>query len=404
MDIPRTIEELSRLYENKIQENVHLDYKASVTFNKNNNSVRADLGKDISALANSDGGVLIFGMLEDKETGLPSGLDGGVPHATLSRERLEDLISTAISPQVPGLEIIPIPATPDASYYVIAIPKSFRGPHQELVEHRYYKRANFKNRPMEDYEVRDLFARREVSQALISVDVDIRKGIVLDLVVRNVGDATAADLRFRITPPLEKLAKAKLLNEGARFFPPGKTLRFFFGSATKEIREHEAPKFDVDVSYRNARTGQTINEIFHFDLSDYVWSAVVDTEVGELTKVLKDALEKMTREIGHLRAAIERLAPIAGSTGLDLSVSTLRNLRRLSRLEDLSFPKMRAASCSDSAVFAEVLEVDHDTAQLLFQHAVWGEGRPLEEVEGLSPEVIERARRAFDFEERPISD
>ena len=194
METPRTLADLQRLIDNQIQENVHLDYKASAAFEQNANAVRADLGKDVSAFANSDGGVLVIGVLEDKKTKVPSALDGGVLNATWSRERIEDVLSGAIAPRVDGVEIVPIPASATHTYFAIAVPKSYRAPHQEVVEHRYYKRANFKNQPMEDYEIRDVLSRRSVAPSLIHVDVDIRKGVLLDLVVTNVGDAPAEKL------------------------------------------------------------------------------------------------------------------------------------------------------------------------------------------------------------------
>jgi hypothetical protein len=100
-----------------------------------------------------------------------------------------------------------------------------------------------------------------------------------------------------------------------------------------------------------------------------------------------------------MKSAIDRMSPISGATGLDLSVSALRNFQRLSRGEDLRFPRIRATFCSSWRVFAETLEIDHRTAQILFNHAHWGEGKPLEGVEGLSDEIVKRARLAFEFDD-----
>ena len=141
--------------------------------------------------------------------------------------------------------------------------------------------------------------------------------------------------------------------EGARFFPPGKTLRLLFWLRSPRNSSTREAKFDIEVSYRNSRVGERLVEVFHFDLSDYVWSAIVESDVGELTQVLKEALEKLTREVGQIKSAMDRLAPISGATGLDLSVPMLRTLQRLSRGEDLTSPRIRAAFCSTWRVFAQ---------------------------------------------------
>lgn len=83
------------------------------------------------------------------------------------------------------------------------------------------------------------------------------------------------------------------------------------------------------------------------------------------------------------------------ATGLDLSVSTLRNLKHLKgaepKIEPIPEPVL------EWQAFAEVLGVDSDTAIKLYQFAVWERGRQLEDIQGLSPYVIERAKAALIF-------
>ncbi|WP_417558787.1 helix-turn-helix domain-containing protein [Mesoflavibacter zeaxanthinifaciens] len=59
------IEYLNSLIENKVEENLNLDYKAAGALDKQNNKT-SEISKDVSALANSDGGILIYGIIEDK--------------------------------------------------------------------------------------------------------------------------------------------------------------------------------------------------------------------------------------------------------------------------------------------------------------------------------------------------
>ena len=51
---------------------------------------------------------------------------------------------------------------------------------------------------MEDYEIRDVMNRRDVVLPLVSVDVDVRWGAVIDLVVRNIGEIPAEGVRFSL--------------------------------------------------------------------------------------------------------------------------------------------------------------------------------------------------------------
>ena len=55
----------------QIQENLHLDYKASAALS---HSKRDEISKDVSAFANSDGGLIIYGVTEEGH--LPLLIDG----------------------------------------------------------------------------------------------------------------------------------------------------------------------------------------------------------------------------------------------------------------------------------------------------------------------------------------
>jgi len=80
---PSTISEIERLIRDQVQENIHLDYKASKAISQKS---RDEIAKDVSAFANSDGGVLIYGV-EEKDH-LPVRIDDGVDDAVCS-ERVD---------------------------------------------------------------------------------------------------------------------------------------------------------------------------------------------------------------------------------------------------------------------------------------------------------------------------
>lgn len=95
---PTTIADIDKLIADEIQEDLHLDYKQSPALDPNKKN---EIAKDVSAFANSDGGLLIYGIVESNN--LPVSKDGGVDHTKFSRERLEQIISANITPRIDGI-------------------------------------------------------------------------------------------------------------------------------------------------------------------------------------------------------------------------------------------------------------------------------------------------------------
>jgi hypothetical protein len=136
-----------------------LDYKRSAAITKNDRE-KNELSKDVSAFANSAGGILVYGMVEDGH--VPTAIDGGIDRNVLTKEWLESVIKSWIQPAVDGLFIkqidLPSKGADRVAYVVEVPPATHRAPHQ-ATDHRYYKRFNFVSTPMEDYEVRDVMRR-----------------------------------------------------------------------------------------------------------------------------------------------------------------------------------------------------------------------------------------------------
>jgi predicted HTH transcriptional regulator len=135
INLPTTIAEIDRMIADDVQEDIHLDYKESPAIDK---AKRHEIAKDVSAFANSDGGILIYGVIENNN--LPVAKDTGVDHTKYSREWLEQIISSNITPRIDGIRIAPIPISTARSLYAVEIPKSLRAPHQ-APDKKYYKRS-----------------------------------------------------------------------------------------------------------------------------------------------------------------------------------------------------------------------------------------------------------------------
>lgn len=142
-----------------VEENLTLDYKAAGALSKND-SKKSEITKDVSAMANSTGGIIIYGIAEDKTNRhLPGAIDP-VDRNQFPKEWLEQIIGN-IRPKIDGLVIHPISINnnPNDVVYVVEIPQSYTA--HQAHDKRYYKRYNFESVAMEDYEIRDIMGRRQ---------------------------------------------------------------------------------------------------------------------------------------------------------------------------------------------------------------------------------------------------
>jgi hypothetical protein len=182
--------DLLQLIANAVRENVQLDYKSCGAL-QNTDGKKAEISKDVSALANSAGGVLIYGIIEEGH--IPSRIDEGFDPAQVTKEWLEQVINLRIQRRIEGVVINPVnllSTHPGRVAYVVVVPQSTRAPHQAS-DKRFYKRFNFESVPMEEYEVRDVSRRAEVPQLSIIFGVE-------DMEVATVESGQAANEFRRI--------------------------------------------------------------------------------------------------------------------------------------------------------------------------------------------------------------
>ena len=150
--------DLQELVRDSVTENLTLNYKACDSL-QNTDGKKAEISKDVSALANSAGGTIVYGIEEVNRvaTSLDTGFD---PNAT-TKEWLEQVINSRIQRKIDGIRINPVELKsihPGRVAYVVYVPQSVRAPHQAS-DKKFYKRYNFESVPMEEYEIRDV-ARR----------------------------------------------------------------------------------------------------------------------------------------------------------------------------------------------------------------------------------------------------
>jgi hypothetical protein len=160
-------EAIQEYIDNKIQESLTLDYKAAAALGKSDGK-KKEITKDVSAMANSDGGIIIYGIKEYQSPSkkhLPESIDP-IDQTHFTKEWLEQVINN-IRPHINGLKIYPVSLNSSQNHtaYVVVIPQSTTA-HQAL-DWRYYKRFNFQSIPMADYEIRDVMNRATTPDAQI---------------------------------------------------------------------------------------------------------------------------------------------------------------------------------------------------------------------------------------------
>lgn len=163
--------DLEQLISDKVEERLDLEYKGANALERSD-AAKKEITKDVSSFANSDGGVLIYGILEfrDKEKShLPQCLDP-IDRTKFTREWLDQVIGN-IRPRL-DVKITPIPLDSDEKHcaYVLEIPKG-QTAHQAS-DRRYYRRFNFLAEMMHDHEIRDVMSRS--SSAILRPKFSVR--------------------------------------------------------------------------------------------------------------------------------------------------------------------------------------------------------------------------------------
>ena len=157
--------DIQSLIDNNVEESVHLDFKAAPALDKSERK-KEEISKDVSSFANSDGGIIVYGISENKEhcADAFSFVDGN----EFTKEWLEQVINSKINQRIDGIEIFSFRFENSIAktVFVVKIPRSSSAPHM-CSDHRYYRRFNFSSVPMEEYEVRDLFNKRSPSSMSI---------------------------------------------------------------------------------------------------------------------------------------------------------------------------------------------------------------------------------------------
>lgn len=197
---------LQQYIDDEVEESLALDYKAADALKKTDKE-KKEITKDVSAMANSAGGVIIYGVSEYKDTSkkhLPEMITP-IDRTQFSKEWLEQIINN-IRPRISDVLIHPISLASGSNdvAYVVEIPQSSTA--HQATDKRYYKRFNFESVAMEDYEIRDILNRANTPDANVEFDYTKIEGSPtykyrLHVFVRNLGVQVINNFQLEFTFP-----------------------------------------------------------------------------------------------------------------------------------------------------------------------------------------------------------
>lgn len=161
----RTCADVRALGTRGIGEGPTMDYKESISFAARGNltaRAKKELAKDVSALANTQGGLLVIGVKDPEREGEPPAPEDfvgvGVPE-TFARDLESSLLGSVSPPLYPLVRVTEDdfegPETGERRRFVVVGARRSSRLHQVTAggDYRFYRRAGYQNRPMDRDEV-----------------------------------------------------------------------------------------------------------------------------------------------------------------------------------------------------------------------------------------------------------
>lgn len=215
---PETLAELEKWIADGVEESITLDYKAAAALAKDKT---AEIAKDVSAMANAAGGILIYGVMEfpknSPKAHLPEKIDP-VVGTDITKEWLEHIIGSGVQPRAAGILVKPIRLLnpPTGVVYVVVVPQGVTA-HQATEKRKYYRRYNFESVAMLDHEIRDIMHRARHPQVRLALEISIaainsplffhgrEKETIfhwLNISVLNSGEKLASNVHAKLMVPI----------------------------------------------------------------------------------------------------------------------------------------------------------------------------------------------------------
>ncbi|HJU12512.1 MAG TPA: ATP-binding protein [Candidatus Binataceae bacterium] len=155
-----TAEDVERLVGKS--EDLYFDAKTLTNESMTDDSDKQPLAKTLSAFANADGGVIIYGLEAKRGSDNRDVVQAVKPlkDTELVRSRILALIGQLIQPPVEGIIVASRRKSDGSGYVIVFVPPSDSGPHRARPLREYYRRHGSSSLPMEHYELEEMFGRR----------------------------------------------------------------------------------------------------------------------------------------------------------------------------------------------------------------------------------------------------
>ncbi|MGD2249788.1 MAG: ATP-binding protein [Candidatus Methanofastidiosia archaeon] len=162
-----TEEDLQALIDNSVIERKNIEYKQELHISKD--SEKKEFLADVSSFANASGGDLIYGIIEDTNTGAPKTLKGlNIKNVDREIARMDNMIRNGIEPRIPSYNIEPVTLSNSRKAIVIRIHKSWISPHRVTFKghDKFYSRSSNGKYPLDVAELRIAF---NLSETIIEI-------------------------------------------------------------------------------------------------------------------------------------------------------------------------------------------------------------------------------------------
>jgi hypothetical protein len=201
------LKDIQTLIEIQAEETLYLEFKGGKAFAKDEKSVWK-IAAQVSSFANSDGGVIIYGLAEfENKAHLIQYIDA----KEFSKEWLQNIIDSKIQKKLSTFEIQQIenPKDPFQVIYLLKIKPSPQAPHM-TAEKKYFRRTSTGKIAMEEYDLQAAYFRNGLVDLEFDVNVfgpEVEPNIHgnvsrlyynLEFFVKNVGNELALHYKLEI--------------------------------------------------------------------------------------------------------------------------------------------------------------------------------------------------------------
>lgn len=189
-----TFSDLEEYFSQKRRESQYLEFKSGeATIDK--------ILKEVGALLNAEGGVLIIGAPRELERPHDAGVCIGelTKSSFESVETVKTYLTNDIIPPPPSIQIVQLQDA-TRNVFVLDIPASPAAPHQVLRNGKYYFRDGDMSRPARHREVEKMFANRQNGNLHIQLKLDKEKNeLTLCISIENLSSQTAKNIGYKVT-------------------------------------------------------------------------------------------------------------------------------------------------------------------------------------------------------------